>query len=383
MSVMKLSNVLGLNAESLKKQKLLQSKKLRQMIDVLRKELNSVKPPNMELLKELKRIEGEITFTFTKDSLAKLGEQILQVAQQIGSNSKIEFQLTTEIEKQNQLKQQKLQAAQQADKYIKLFSQMVPVDEATVLALTEIKKKIEEADTSEKVSQAEQSLKVAFTTSKSDPKKQVEELLGKLSELSDLVNETAYPWREAEAGVCDQVIKDNIKTLEDTNRSDQERQLAYVNAKIELVRLSQMLHPRRMPAKATALAEPKATLTQASQDLGGLLAAIKKEASAPETKSEIPTITSTVEPVVKEITTILDSVVKTLGDIETGYTTISPATEAQVELLCSELRNSLSDLKRLADSPLIENWSKCPFKVTKGSVEEIKSACDTLTQAIK
>ncbi len=79
MSVMKLSTVLGLNAESLRKQKLQQSKKLRQMIEILRKELNTVKPKNQaELLKELKRIEGEITFTFAKESLAKLASRLFK-----------------------------------------------------------------------------------------------------------------------------------------------------------------------------------------------------------------------------------------------------------------------------------------------------------------
>ncbi len=186
-------------------------------------------------------------------------------------------------------------------------------------------------------------------------------------ELMEQVGETEknYPWRKTDAESCHQVITKGIQTLEDTSLSEQDRQLGYVNAKVEMVKLSQLLYPRKMPTDASDLADPKAALSTAGQDLGGLIAAIEQEASPAQTKDEIPTITTTIEPVVKELKTILDSVVNTIGEIETGYTTISPITEAQVELKCSELRNHLAQLKRLAGGPLVANWSKCPFKVTR------------------
>lgn len=401
MTNLKLSVVLGLNSEKVKKRRLLKSKKLYSMVKLLRESL--LKKPQdtgtKALLTELDKVENKISSTFSSSSLDDLSDQIVQISKMAEQTIDFEVALQSDEQKNKELEDRKSQATEFVRRYVELFTGMnhdkqVPsfktLLKTNVDLLNEIIVAISKVTDLEGIKLQLKSAQVIIGKTKlpeasvslTDQKNQLVTALNSLSQRHAAIK---YAWRDADFVKAKGIIDEAIKALgeENSNKSPEELNLAYLQAQSQLNRLETLIVPRKLPLTTNNLVAEKSTFSGAKTELESLYSKISAAATTPTEKEELVDIQRALTGATSPITTLLGSIVQSIDTIEQKYKAPSVAQEAYLETLCSSLAGSLTQLRGLVASPIVAQWDSCPFAPPKQNINKLAAAIDAAENALK
>lgn len=399
MTQVALSDALGLNAENLKKKKLLRGNKLRGLIAAIRQEMtkfansspNNVPPTWKNLEKELDRIESEIKTTFREKAYMKLGMQISSIANEVAkvTNTAISNETTTDIELETTDVLAKARAGliQQA-KDMESFYLKQPENEEKVKKLKSIQESIEEilqASSEQELAECKKKLlAIAFPTS-SQPQSGPTELETDADKMStnakELVNQHQkfpYPWRTAQVQLHSNEVEKFCNEVK-SKTNIQEKTYASNLAKIHFTRLEQILTRLSVPATLDKCNECLLVIENFAKELEGL----KTKVSSQFTKREdIDEIENVVPMAVKQASIPLQGIANLLKRVTDLHANCTIEKESQLNSLCLALTAKIgSCLQHIAQDNLLSQWDLCPAIVLTKS--ELTTALQNLNSQFK
>lgn len=396
MTKLALSDALGLNAEKLKKQKLLGGNKLRGLIMLVREEMrkyssnsSNVTPQTwVALEKDLERIDKEIKTTFREKAYAKLGMQISAIANEVAkvTDNPISNEGTTDIalEVTDIHKKARSELLRQANDMKKYY---VGKDDRTGILdkIDVVINAVHSAKSEQELAECKKNLLATAWPTKSQISlgavelgTAADEMLLELDVLKKNHQKRPYAWRADQVDTNASAVEKYCAEVK-SKPAIEEKTYAHNLAKIHLVKLGQILPLLSVPATLAECNTQKGAIDGFVTKLKGLKTKVLLPFTKKEDKDEIERVLTDA---VRDALIPLEGLLKLLDRVIELHANCSTEKESQLNALCLAVTSNIETcLQHVANDTLLADWDACPAKDEAKSV--LTDALNSLSKQFK